>query len=371
MMRRILLVAIFSLLTISARAQIIYYGAAGQPLYARFDDGSNTAVNFTEGSTLTAGRYSAANSAIVSAGLASSTSPYTYRVLIGTAGGQSAADITVGNGSTYWNGTVTQNSVEKYAPLAVANYTAPPTSDQNAVALLDKSLSGHTTSGTAGAGISAASGNLTAQQVADALKLAPTTGSPATGSAMSLLNAASTLTTSNVYDQVVAAFTAQTSGLPDFSPVLTLTNELLPMITSGQWTTNSLANAPTGGAGQVSNIVNKKPIAAKTFALSTRADGTVICTKHCRMIAGRESGPVWIDASAIDGGEYLDQADGLSSSSPGQLAVSGAGPLQWYGVMTVDATNAVAGHSYTVTEDLHVGAQLIHAVLIVDAVAGS
>lgn len=102
---------LFALVAITARAQIIYYGSTGQTLYARFDDGSNTAVNLTEGSTLTAGRYSAANPAIVTAGLATSTSSYTYRVFVGTASGQSSADIAVGNGSTYWNGTVTQDAL--------------------------------------------------------------------------------------------------------------------------------------------------------------------------------------------------------------------------------------------------------------------
>ena len=94
-----------------ARAQIVYYGATGQSLYARFDDGSNTAVNLTEGSTLNLGRYVASNAAIVSASLASSTTPYTYRILIGTAGGQSSGDIAIGTGATYWNGTVTQDSL--------------------------------------------------------------------------------------------------------------------------------------------------------------------------------------------------------------------------------------------------------------------
>lgn len=83
---------------------IIHHDSTGQSLYARFDDGSNTAVDLTEGSSLNVGKYTAADSAIVTAGLAAGT--YTGRIFGGTAGAQANTDYQVGSFSGFvFNGT--------------------------------------------------------------------------------------------------------------------------------------------------------------------------------------------------------------------------------------------------------------------------
>ena len=71
---------------------ITYHGASGQTLYVRFSD--ETAVDMTEGSGLSAGQYTVADSAIVTAGLTAGT--YTGRILVGTAAAQAAGDVQVG-----------------------------------------------------------------------------------------------------------------------------------------------------------------------------------------------------------------------------------------------------------------------------------
>lgn len=78
---------------------IIHHDSTGQSLYARFDDGSNTAVDLTEGSSLNVGKYTAADSAIVTAGLAAGT--YTGRIFGGTAGAQANTDYQVGSFSGF------------------------------------------------------------------------------------------------------------------------------------------------------------------------------------------------------------------------------------------------------------------------------
>lgn len=82
---------------------IEYYDTTGQSLYVMFDDGSDTAANLTEGTSLKAGRYTVADSAIVTAGLAAGV--YTYRVLVGTAASKSASDTVVAVGDFVFNGT--------------------------------------------------------------------------------------------------------------------------------------------------------------------------------------------------------------------------------------------------------------------------
>lgn len=85
---------LLALLPALAHADVVFNYETGQTLYVRFDDASNTAVDLTEGSTLKEGRYTAADAAIDSAGLAAGT--YTGRVFIGTAGAQSSSDVIVG-----------------------------------------------------------------------------------------------------------------------------------------------------------------------------------------------------------------------------------------------------------------------------------
>jgi hypothetical protein len=75
----------------------------GRTLYARFDNAGNTAINFTEGTSLKLGRYSIADSAIVSAGV--SAGDYSVRIFEGTAAGQASGDTYVGSIDFAWSGT--------------------------------------------------------------------------------------------------------------------------------------------------------------------------------------------------------------------------------------------------------------------------
>lgn len=83
---------------------ITAYYATGEDLYVRFSDGSNTAVDLTEGSSLKLGQYDAADAAIDSAGLAAGT--FSARVFLGTASGQSSSDVEVSVIPEFrWDGT--------------------------------------------------------------------------------------------------------------------------------------------------------------------------------------------------------------------------------------------------------------------------
>lgn len=107
-MKHFALAIIFALAAPVATAGIVFNYETGKQLYVRFDDSSNTAVNLTEGSTLKAGRYTAADAAIDTAGLAAGT--YTGRIFIGTAGAQSSGDVLVGVVNDFTFGASTQTS---------------------------------------------------------------------------------------------------------------------------------------------------------------------------------------------------------------------------------------------------------------------
>lgn len=82
---------------------ITYYDTTGQSLYVMFDDGSNTAVDLTEGSSLNAGRYSVADSAIATASLGAGE--HNYRILEGVAASKSASDPHIASGAFAFDGT--------------------------------------------------------------------------------------------------------------------------------------------------------------------------------------------------------------------------------------------------------------------------
>lgn len=107
-MKQFALAILFALAAPLASAGIVFNYETGKQLYVRFDDSSNTAVNLTEGSTLKAGRYTAADAAIDTAGLAAGT--YTGRIFIGTAGAQSSSDVLVGVVNDFTFGASTQTS---------------------------------------------------------------------------------------------------------------------------------------------------------------------------------------------------------------------------------------------------------------------
>lgn len=84
---------------------VTFYYQTGQSLYVRFDNSASTAVNLTEGASLAVGKYVAADSAIVTAGLARGN--YSARICVGTAAGQANTDLVVGTlPQFYWSGLV-------------------------------------------------------------------------------------------------------------------------------------------------------------------------------------------------------------------------------------------------------------------------
>ncbi len=107
-MKQFALALIIALAPSLCSAGIVFNYETGKQLYVRFDDSSNTAVNLTEGSTLKAGRYTAADAAIDTAGLAAGN--YTGRIFIGTAGAQSSSDVLVGVVNDFTFGASTQTS---------------------------------------------------------------------------------------------------------------------------------------------------------------------------------------------------------------------------------------------------------------------
>jgi hypothetical protein len=72
-------------------------------LYARFDNAGNTAIDFTQGTTLKKGRYEILDSAIVTAGIVAGD--YAVRVFVGTAAGQLDTDELRGVISFSWSGS--------------------------------------------------------------------------------------------------------------------------------------------------------------------------------------------------------------------------------------------------------------------------
>lgn len=159
----------------------------GASLYCQFDDDADTCVAMTEGSSLKAGYYTLAESAIATAGLAAGT--YLVRIRIGTAGSPSASDPHVGTLEDYvWDGTATAAAAPGYA-LAVQQ-------DAARLFALDES------SGTAAVD---AMGNADASYVGS-----PTLGAsgPHTGQQAVTLNGSSQYVSCGTLDTIAAGLTA-------------------------------------------------------------------------------------------------------------------------------------------------------------------
>jgi len=103
----------------AAAGDVVFYYSTGNSLYVRFSDGSNTAVNLTEGSLLNTGLYTVTDSAIGIAGLGAGT--FSAGIFSGTAVAQSAGDTRVGSlGKFVFDGT---NEVDEAADT-LTNTTA-------------------------------------------------------------------------------------------------------------------------------------------------------------------------------------------------------------------------------------------------------
>lgn len=98
---------------------------SGLSLYVLFDDASDTAVNLTEGSSLKAGWYTAADAAIAAASLAAGT--YDYSIMAGLAANKSAGDLLVGANTKpfRWNGTSELHDAVDLLAIAGTSQNAP------------------------------------------------------------------------------------------------------------------------------------------------------------------------------------------------------------------------------------------------------
>lgn len=82
---------------------LIHNDTVGLTLYARFDNAGNTAIDFTEGTTLKQGRYTISTATLVSNSIAAGV--YSVRVFVGTAAAQAATDVLRGSIDYSFDGT--------------------------------------------------------------------------------------------------------------------------------------------------------------------------------------------------------------------------------------------------------------------------
>lgn len=112
------------------------------------------------------------------------------------------------------------------------------------------------------------------------------------------------------------------------------------------------AFAWTGSAVDTSGVTtvsvdNELVVANRTIAVSARADGTTVGTRPIRMRPG-EKQTWWIDLSRVVGGKWLDEVTTVTSSDSTKITAT-AGVNRDLVALHVDATNGVAGSTYTVT----------------------
>jgi len=302
-MKRIFAVCLVALLAIASQvsADVLHADTPGLTLYVRVRtaDTTSVAVALTEGTGNGVGFYTVTDAALVSGGL-NSAGTYSYKVFQG-APSTSANDPLRGIGQLPWSG-----SVELPTPANATYWAATATASTNAALFSAAQVESEANDALVAKGL-------------DHLLSAAVVGA-------------------DITDNSIIAKLASKSATADWDSFANTTDSLEALSD-----TVALPNAV---------FDNTELSPARVIRMGNRNDGTSVGEKPLRMRIG-EQYKVWLDMSAVAGQNvWLDDAETPVSSSAELTVSSTVGVNRELVVLDLDAANAVAGSTYTVTVDV-------------------
>ena len=115
-------------------------------------------------------------------------------------------------------------------------------------------------------------------------------------------------------------------------------------------------------------VANIAIVEARTFKLGTRRDGVLVAFPECNLKVG-EIFPIWIDPSAITGGQWLDSADN-EAVTDSDLVIDEIDVTRDVVALMLDTTALSGGETVTLTCDIHpTSVETIKAGLVINMTA--